>query len=92
MANTLKTGTTGIALLAAALTAGCTTEDYSRADGLTSSAGNSVYANTVMQMVDPWQPGVQHTKLRVPAVRTSPDAASQGNSAPAAQAPSTTSN
>ncbi|MCV3241348.1 hypothetical protein [Mesorhizobium sp. ZC-5] len=89
MANRLKTG---VLLLAAALTAGCTTEDYSRADGLTSSAGNSVYANTVMQMVDPWQPGVQHTKLRVPAVRTSPDAASQGNSAPAAQAPSTTSN
>ena len=89
MANRLKTG---VLLLAAALTAGCTTEDYSRADGLTSSAGNSVYANTVMQMVDPWQPGVQHTRLRVPAVRTSPDAASQGNSAPAAQAPSTTSN
>lgn len=89
MANRLKTG---VLLLAAALTAGCTTEDYSRADGMTSSAGNSVYANTVMQMVDPWQPGVQHTRLRVPAVRTSPDAASQGNSAPAAQAPSTTSN
>ena len=88
MANRLKTG---VLLLAAALTAGCTTEDYSRADGLTSSVGNSVYANTVMQMVDPWQPGVQHTKLRVPAVRTSPDAASQGNSAPAT-APSTTSN
>ena len=89
MANRLKTG---VLLLAAALTAGCTTEDYSRADGMTFSAGNSVYANTVMQMVDPWQPGVQHTRIRVPAVRTSPDAASQGNSAPAAQAPSTTSN
>ena len=88
MANRLKTG---VLLLAAALMAGCTTEDYSRADGLTSSAGNSVYANTVMQMVDPWQPGVQHTRLRVPAVRTSPDAVSQGNSAPAT-APSTTSN
>lgn len=89
MANTLKTG---IALVAAGLTAGCTTEDYSRADGLTSSAGNSMYANTVMQMVDPWQPGVQHTKLRVPAVRTSPDAASQGNAAAPSAAPSTTSN
>lgn len=88
MANRLKTG---VLLLAAALTAGCTTEDYSRADGLTSNAGNSVYANTVMQMVDPWQPGVQHTRLRVPAVRTSPDAASQDNSA-AVTAPSTTSN
>lgn len=88
MANTLRTV---IALLAATLTAGCTTEDYSRADGLTSSAGNSMYANTVMQMVDPWQPGVQHTKLRVPAVRTSPVAASQDTAAPAA-APSTTSN
>ena len=48
---------------------GCTSDDYRRADGLTDGAGNAMAANTVMQMVDPWQDGVQNTKLLVPAAR-----------------------
>ena len=44
---------------------------YRRADGLTDGAGNAMAANTVMQMVDPWQDGVQNTKLLVPAARGS---------------------
>ncbi|GLS33856.1 hypothetical protein SAMN04488498_12320 [Mesorhizobium albiziae] len=87
MANILKIG---FALLAAAAGAGCTTEDYTRADGLTSSAGNAMYANTVMQMVDPWQPGVQHTKLRVPADRNSQANASPADAPSQPAAPSTT--
>lgn len=55
--------------LAAALAAGCSTDDYQRIDGLTIGAGNAMAANTAMQMVDPWQNGVQNTNLRVPAVR-----------------------
>lgn len=89
MANTLKTG---LVLLAAAAAAGCTADDYTRADGITAAAGNSMYANTVMQMVDPWQPGVQRTRLRVPADRSSGiDAASEKKASPIAP-PSTTSN
>ena len=59
----------------AALVAGCTSDDYLRADGLTIGAGNALAANTAMQMVDPWQEGVQNTKLRVPAVRAPSQAA-----------------
>lgn len=57
-----------LGLLAGTLSA-CTTDDYTRVRGLTPSAGNASAANTVMQMVDPWQPGVQDPRLIVPAVR-----------------------
>lgn len=60
-------------LIASALSmmaAGCTTDDTMRIDGMTPHAGNAQAANTVMQMVDPWQPGVQNTNLKVPADRT----------------------
>ena len=60
---------TSAILSAAALAAGCASDDYLRTDGLTIGAGNAMAANTAMQMVDPWQEGVQNTKLRVPAVR-----------------------
>lgn len=49
--------------------AGCSTDDYMRTEGLTPGAGNAQAANTVLQMVDPWQPGVQNTDLRIPADR-----------------------
>ena len=52
-----------------AISSGCTSDDYQRTDGLAFGAGNAMAANTVMQMVDPWQNGVQNTKLRVPAAR-----------------------
>jgi len=63
-----------LATIASALTlsaaAGCTTDDTMRIDGLTPGAGNAIAVNTVLQMADPWQPGVQHADLKVPAERT----------------------
>ncbi len=66
----------------AGLGSACMSDEYRRADGLTNNAGNAVAANTVMQMVDPWQNGVQNTKLLVPAER----GASQGTADAAADA------
>jgi hypothetical protein len=48
--------------------AGCS-ETYQRLDGVTPAAGDAMAANTVMQIVDPWQYGVQDTDLQVPADR-----------------------
>ncbi len=56
-----------IALLLAGVLAGCTSDDYVRSEGVTTTAGNAQASNTVMQMVDPWQYGVQNTRLLVPA-------------------------
>lgn len=61
---------TAIVLTACAFAAGCTTDDYMRIEGMTPGAGNAQAANTVMQMVDPWQPGVENTNLKVPADRS----------------------
>ena len=55
----------------AAIGSGCMSDEYRRADGLTDGAGDAIAANTVMQMVDPWQDGVQDTNLLVPAARGS---------------------
>jgi hypothetical protein len=61
--------------------AGCN-ETFQRLDGLTPGAGNALAANTVMQMVDPWQYGVQNTNLVVPADRGNrPGRAAPGPSA-----------
>ncbi|MDW6022734.1 hypothetical protein SAZ10_13305 [Mesorhizobium sp. BAC0120] len=57
----------GIAVLVGGL-AGCN-ETFQRLDGLTPGAGNALAANTAIQMVDPWQYGVQNTNLVVPADR-----------------------
>ena len=62
----------GLISLFALAVAGCTTDDTQRLDGLTYGAGDAIAANTVMQMVDPWQDGVQHTNLKVPANRPAP--------------------
>ena len=48
---------------------GCMNDTIQRMDGLTPAAGDAIAANTVMQMVDPWQYGVQDTDLEVPADR-----------------------
>jgi hypothetical protein len=64
-----------VVLAFAAMAAGCMSDEYRRADGLTDGAGDAVAANTVMQMVDPWQYGVQDTDLLVPAARGSSGAA-----------------
>ncbi|QKC83655.1 hypothetical protein [Mesorhizobium sp. NZP2077] len=58
-----------IALLLAGLAGGCTSDDYTRSEGVTIGPGNAQAANTVMQMVDPWKYGVQNTRLLVPAKR-----------------------
>ncbi|APH74594.1 hypothetical protein BSQ44_13585 [Aquibium oceanicum] len=57
-------------LVALAALPACTSSDYMRVDGVTRGAGDAIAANTVMQMVDPWQPGVEDADLTVPADRT----------------------
>ena len=82
-----------LAALAAACCAfgGCS-ETYQRVDGVTPGAGDAIAANTVMQMVDPWQYGVQDTDLSVHADRTSEKQAVIVESSENQQAPSTTGN
>jgi hypothetical protein len=58
--------------------AGCS-ETTQRLDGLTPGAGDAIAANTAMQMVDPWQYGVQDTDLSVPADRTGIQAAADNS-------------
>lgn len=58
----------GVAL--AVLSACQSTDTVLRPEGVTSFSGNAVAANTAMQMVDPWQYGVQNTKLKTPAERS----------------------
>lgn len=66
------------------LLAGCTTSETLHHEGVTSYAGDAIAANTVLQMVDPWQYGVQDTDLETPAERPwRRDAAGGGNAAPA---------
>ena len=60
-----------VLILLTGLGSGCMSDEFRRADGLTDNAGDAVASNTVMQMVDPWQDGVEDTRLRVPAVRGS---------------------
>jgi len=61
--------------------AGCMGDGVGRQEGVTSGAGNAIAANTVMQMVDPWQPGVEDTDLKVPAERGSAAAAASDETA-----------
>ena len=63
----------------AAPLAGCVSGN-GRYDGVTTGAGNAIAANTVMQMVDPWQRGVEDTDLVTPAERSAPEAASESAS------------
>ncbi len=66
----------------AIISSGCMTEATRRDDGLTDGAGNSIAANSVMQMVDPWKDGVQDTRLLIPAARaTSPSLADEAAAA-----------
>jgi len=81
-----------IALLSVGFVGGCTSDDYVRTEGVTPAAGNAQAANTAMQMVDPWQYGVQNTKLKVPAQRpvAAADQAVGAKAGQTAAAPSTT--
>lgn len=70
---------------------GCVSDAYRRADGLTNGAGDTMAGNSVMQMVDPWQDGVQNTKLLVPAARGDSQQ-SAADDAGASESQSTTTN
>lgn len=59
-----------VSLLFALALSGCMGDGNQRIQGLTSGAGNAIAANTVMQMVDPWQAGIDDTDLMTPAERT----------------------
>ncbi|RUV40373.1 MAG: hypothetical protein EOQ55_25740 [Mesorhizobium sp.] len=78
-----------IALLLASALSGCTSDDYVRTEGVSPAAGNAQASNTAMQMVDPWQYGVQNTRLLVPAPSTSSTANAAGAKAGAAPASTT---
>ena len=83
------------AIILAALAAACSafagcTETFQRVDGVTPGVGDSIAANTAMQMVDPWQYGVQDTDLDVPADRTRQEEKAAAESNDNQQAPSTT--
>lgn len=68
---------------------GCMSDAYRRADGLTEGAGDKLAGNSVMQMVDPWQYGVQDTQLEVPAERGTSAAGAAGSAAGANQSQTT---
>ena len=76
----------------AGLGSACMSDEYRRADGLTDGAGNSLASNSVMQMVDPWQNGVQNTRLLVPAVRATADTSAADSAADAKQSQTSSSN
>lgn len=61
--------TSGTVLAAALALSACTTSETLHHEGVTSYAGDAIAANTMLQMVDPWQHGVQHTDLETPAER-----------------------
>ncbi len=66
----MKTGMNiAIAGLIAVASSGCTTshDQLVRPEAITLGAGNSVAANTVLQMVDPWPAGVNDTDIESPA-------------------------
>lgn len=65
-----------VAIAALALT-GCMSSDLDR-DGVTTFAGDAIAWNSSLQMVDPWEYGVQHTDLRVPAERAAVPVSSDG--------------
>lgn len=81
-----------VVLLLSVSLGGCAQDDYLRADGLTVGAGDAIAANTAMQIVDPWQYGVQNTKLKVPAQRTSSETRPADDAASAKAATTTTGN
>ncbi|MDZ5696208.1 hypothetical protein [Chelativorans sp. M5D2P16] len=49
--------------------AGCAADPPLRTEGVSFAAGDAIAANTVMQMVDPWDANVRYTDIAVPANR-----------------------
>ena len=68
-----------LSICLAATLVGCVSGN-GRYDGVTTGAGNAIAANTAMQMVDPWQRGVEDTDLATPAERPAAEAASESAS------------
>ena len=66
-------------LVAAAFLPACTSSDLDR-DGVTTFAGDAIAWNTSLQVVDPWEYGVQDANLKVPAERTGTAGDSDGSS------------
>ena len=58
---------------AAASLSGCVASDLDR-DGVTTFAGDAIAWNTSLQVVDPWEYGVQQSDLKVPAERAGGEA------------------
>jgi hypothetical protein len=58
-----------VPLLFCLAVAGCMSEDVLYYDGVTTAAGDAIAANTAMQLVDPWQAGVEETLFDTPVVR-----------------------
>lgn len=85
----MKTPTISLVAVAVLGLAACTTDDTIRTSGVTEGAGNAIAANTVMQMVDPWQAGVDDTELAVPADRGAASPAAAAAEASEASAPAT---
>lgn len=56
-------------LALAASLAGCASEHYRRGDGVTDAVGDSVAANTALQIVDPWPAGVDDPNIDSPYER-----------------------
>lgn len=65
----LRSAFAGAGAAIALLLSGCANDDFLRIEGVTTGAGDAAASNSVMQMVDPWQRGVEDTDLRVPAER-----------------------
>jgi hypothetical protein len=60
------------ALAAAVLLSSCAKDDLLRTEGPTLGAGDSIAANTALQIIDPWPAGVEDTDLTVPNDRGGP--------------------
>ncbi|MBX3531640.1 MAG: hypothetical protein KF849_13615 [Rhizobiaceae bacterium] len=56
---------------------GCMASDLDR-DGVTTFAGDAIAYNSALQVVDPWEYGVQQTNLKVPAERAASATAAAG--------------
>jgi hypothetical protein len=81
-----------ILIALAGLGSGCMSDEFRRADGLTEGAGNAMASNSVMQMVDPWQDGVEDTRLLVPASRGATEGAADDAADAGASQPTTSGN
>jgi hypothetical protein len=60
-------GFPGLLFAASILLSGCQSQELVRSETIALSAGDAIAANSVMQMVDPWPPGVKQTSLATPA-------------------------